>query len=138
MPDVTLSSTLIKLRKHLTTHRLYFYGCILVMAVFFHKPIEIVLSKTVVSLILSKVESSIVNDMIIGIVIMYLLLLFLTRMKHYRVSAQVTAGLMITLFIYLGYRFFDYSPWEFKPSYFFHSIYYADLLIVIVVFNTTL
>lgn len=98
--------------------------------IIFRKPVELFLSNTVVKYILSEIDSIWYNDFILFLIIVGIVILTMRRFRNYTPSRNLSALLIITTVIYLGYRTMG-APWDFTTISIWSRAKYADILFVI-------
>lgn len=97
-------------------------------------PIEIILSNTVVKYALSYISSDWYNDFAFLLICLFLVLLIIKRFKRYTPSHNLTAVLVILSLIYILYRITG-TTWDFKSLKFIPFLKYADILVIISIFQ---
>ena len=97
-------------------------------------PIEIILSNTVVKYVLSYISSDWYNDFAFLLICLFLVLLTIKRFKRYTPSHNLTAVLVILSLIYILYRITG-TTWYFKSLKFIPFLKYADILVIISIFQ---
>jgi hypothetical protein len=109
----------------------------LTLFLIFHKPIELLLTNTIIKYVLSYVESVWYNDVIFLLVILSALILLISRFKRYTPSKNFFFFLISVTIIYAIYRT-TCNIWVFTPFSFSINFKYADVLIIACVFNLLL
>ncbi len=97
-------------------------------------PIEIILSNTVVKYALSYISSDWYNDFAFLLIFVFFLLLTLKRFKRYTPSYNLAAVLVILSLIYILYRITG-TTWDFQSLKFIPVLKYADILVIISIFQ---
>ncbi len=104
------------------------------LIIILHKPIELLLTNTIVKYALSYVDSVWYNDIIFGLVGIATFVFVLYRFRRYNPSKNILIILSAITIIYCIYRFF-YAVWDFTSLSFTSIIKYTDVLIIVTVFN---
>lgn len=93
-----------------------------------HKPIEIVLTKTVVHYALNYISQIWYNDIVFLIVGLFIIILTTLRFRRYNPSKNLTWLLLLITIIYSFYRMTDLT-WDFTEFCLVPNVKYADILI---------
>ncbi len=110
----------------------FFLSYFLLIAVYilFHKAIEVFISKVFVDGILSLVETTLYNDLICLFVLVYLIVILVS--KHQRTThSKRTLTILFFFSVIYGYYRFVGGPWKFVSSKFFPSVKYLDFIILV-------
>jgi len=110
------------------------FSTALILFIIFHKPIELLLTNTIIKYALSYVESVWYNDAIFSLVVLSALILLISRFKKYTPSKNLFFFLISITIIYAIYRT-TCNVWVFTPFSFSVNFKYADVLIIACVFN---
>jgi hypothetical protein len=113
-------------------------GAILLFLVLL-KPIETLLSNTIVKHIFSKINDTWYYDLLFIIIFLFLLIRVIHKSKKYTPSLNFTGLLVATTIVYIIYRITG-EIWEFTPFYFaiLSFLKYADILIIASIFQLLL
>lgn len=106
------------------------FAAIVVGSIVFRKPVELLITKTVVKYALSEIDSIWYNDLIFLLFVSCSIILLAHRFRKYTPSKNLSAVLFIATVIYLIYRVIG-TPWEFTTISIWSGVKYADILIVI-------
>jgi len=103
-------------------------GLSFTLLILLHKPVEILLDKTLVNYALAYVDSVWFNDVIFFALIITTVLFLLCRFRKYNQSSNFLFTLSLITVVYIIYRFY-YDVWNFTPFSFCPLIKYADFII---------
>lgn len=113
--------------KRLTSSR-FFYVSIVLLFIIFHKIIESFISAVLVSPALEKVDSTIINDLVVILFsLMSITYTSRTCRTRYFVNSTVLAGSLIGCIVYSWYRFTE-DVWHFVPMSTLPNIRYLDII----------
>lgn len=108
-----------------------------IIFIILHKPIEILLEKTIVKYAFAYAESVWYNDIIFLLAALLAIVFVIGRFKSYNPSSRLAATLLAITAVYAGYRFFI-PRWNFTAFSFYSQLKYADLVIFISLSNLLL
>lgn len=111
--------------RYSVTYIVFVFGLII-----FHKPVEDLLSNTIVDYILSFGKTSELNDFLFTITSALILIFFFTKIGKYHVSTKGTIAIFTLSLFYLCYRFNDGEPWVFYHFSFNDKLKYSDILLL--------
>ncbi|WP_345953014.1 P-loop NTPase fold protein [Mucilaginibacter sp. PAMB04168] len=127
---------LLKLRRFITHRYLITFGFPVLILLLIHGLLESFFSTVLVVPILSNISTSLSNDCIFALLALYIFILFLSRVKDFVPSTSALLLQFLLAAAYLYYRFQPGKPWYFYSFDTIKPLYYADLLLELLVFNS--
>ena len=123
-----------KLYKSVSQKNFILFSLSIIFIMALRIPFEILFSNTIVKYALSYISSIWYNDFAFLLICVFLVLLTIKRFKRYTPSNNLTAILVILSLIYILYRITG-TTWDFKSLKFIPFLKYADLLVIISIFQ---
>lgn len=103
-------------------------GLCFTLLILLHKPVEILLNKTIVTYALAYIDSVWFNDVVFFGLIISTVLFLLCRFRKYNQSSNFLITLSLISVVYIIYRFY-YGVWNFTSFSFCPLIKYSDFII---------
>ncbi|RZJ99718.1 MAG: hypothetical protein EOO43_26000, partial [Flavobacterium sp.] len=128
----------LKLRGVLTNTQLLSFIIPVMTVLLLRRPLSSFLSTVLVDPILSKIQTSVVNDIIFALLASYIFLLFVSRFKQFVPSVTAWILQLLLASAYFYYRLHPGAPWLFHSFFTLKQICYADLLFEVVALNSVL
>ncbi len=105
--------------------------------IIFRIPIDRLSSFILIDPILSKVQSSLLIDILAFVVVLSSIIICYKKFGTYTPSKNILVSLLSLIVIYIGQRIF-FKEWIFKPFYLINWLKYADLIILLTGVNALL
>lgn len=105
--------------------------------ILFHKPLEELISATVVKYLFSAIQSKWYSDIIFTVMVVYSMFFLVTKIKRYLPSLNILFLLLFSCIIYLYYRITG-EPWLYTSFSAWPFLKYADTLILVTAVNALL
>lgn len=99
-----------------------------------HKPLENILSNSVVKYVFGEVETVWYNDVIFGGIVIFSIIYVVNRFKNYNPSINILSFLTLVTLVYCCYRFF-YPIWNFTTFTYLPCFAYSDVSIIVCLLN---